>query len=68
MKLRHAAGFKPPCRIRQDARHSNARISVQWFSMAPRSIEEEARDLSTASQALYRLGDENSDQNSREAT
>jgi hypothetical protein len=48
MKLRHAAGFKPPCGIRQDARHSNARISVQWFSMAPRSIEKEARDLSTA--------------------
>lgn len=26
--------------------------------MAPRSVEEEARDLSTASQALHRLGDE----------
>jgi hypothetical protein len=38
--------------------YSTMRISVQWFSMAPRSIEEEACDLSTASQALNRLGDE----------
>jgi hypothetical protein len=38
--------------------YSTAWISVHLFSMAPRNIEEEARDLSTASQALHRLGDE----------